>query len=112
MHYSAWKKSISLQREDFCLNAVFGDELDLHAIAGVDVPLGGDDEDVLHDAHHFVRGERLLLVLSVLVADQVVENGHDEVLAGAHTSVVIALEGTHGVVSIHCSFAYMQMEVR
>jgi hypothetical protein len=50
--------------------------------------------------------------LSVLVTDQVVEDGHDEVLAGAHTSIVIALERTHGIVSIHCSFAYTQMEVK
>ena len=48
------RRSISLQREDFCLDAVFGDELDLHAVAGVDVPFGGDDEDVLHEAHHLV----------------------------------------------------------
>lgn len=36
----------------------------------------------------------------VTVAHQVVEQGHDEVLSGAHGAVVIALKGANGVIAV------------
>jgi hypothetical protein len=66
-HYAV--RLVGLEGEDLGGDASPLEHLDLDAVAGVDVALGGRDEDVLHDGHHLLRGQRLLLVQTVLVAN-------------------------------------------
>lgn len=60
---------VVLEGEYFRGNASLSDDLDLDAVSSVDVALGGDHEDVLHDGHHLLGRELLLLVQPVLVAN-------------------------------------------
>jgi hypothetical protein len=38
---------------------------------------------------------------------QVVQNGHNIVLTRAHAAIVVALEGTNGIVSVHGPLAFL-----
>jgi hypothetical protein len=66
-HYAV--RLVGLEGEDLGSDASPLEHLDLDAVSGVDIALGGRDEDVLHDGHHLLRGQRLLLVQTVLVPD-------------------------------------------
>ena len=41
----------------------------------------------------------------VVPSYQVVDDGNDEVLSGAHGAIVVALEGPHRIVAVYCSLA-------
>lgn len=58
-----------LEGENFRGDARLSDDLDLNAVSSVDITLGGDHEDLLHDGHHLLGSEGLLLVQPVLVAN-------------------------------------------
>lgn len=60
---------VVLEGENFRGDARLSDDLDLHTVSGVYVTLRGDHKDLLHDGHHFLGSERLLLVQPVLVAN-------------------------------------------
>jgi len=60
---------VVLEGENFSGDARLSDDLDLHAVSGVDVTLSGDHKDLLHDGHHLLGSEGLLLVQPVLVAN-------------------------------------------
>ncbi len=63
------KHLVVLEGENFRGDARLSDDLDLHTVSGVDVTLSGDHKDLLHDGHHLLGSERLLLVQPVLVTD-------------------------------------------
>lgn len=60
---------VVLEGEDFSGDARLTDDLNFDTVSGVDVTLGGDDEDLLHDGHHLLCREGLLLVQPVLVTN-------------------------------------------
>ena len=58
------------EREAFGLDAIFGDDVELDFVAGVDVTLGGGNEDILHQIHRLLlRQRKLRHVLHVFKAD-------------------------------------------
>lgn len=58
-----------LEGKDFRRNARLSDDLDFNAVSSVDVAFSGDHKDFLHDGHHLLGSEGLLLVQPVLVAN-------------------------------------------
>jgi hypothetical protein len=60
---------VRLQLEDFSGYAPFADDLNLYAIAGVDVTLCGDHKEVFHDGYRLVGRERFLRIQTILVAN-------------------------------------------
>ena len=83
-HHQAGQKSdtlpasVAAQGEHLLRDAVLGDDLDGHGVAGVDVALAGRGEHVLDDADRLPHGQRLRLhVLLVLVVDLVVQQWLD-----------------------------------
>ena len=67
-HNSVARCLILLELEDLRGDAALADELDLHRVARVDVPLRHRHEHVLHDGHRLLGRDALLRVVSVLVA--------------------------------------------
>ena len=64
------------ERESLGLDAIFGDDVKLHLIAGVDVALGSGNEDVFHQIHGFFLGQRSFLhILHVFEADLNIGDG-------------------------------------
>jgi hypothetical protein len=65
---------ILLQGEYFGSDGVLFDNLDLDAVARIDVSLSHDYEDILNDGYHFFHRQRLLLVEPVLMPDLTCEH--------------------------------------
>jgi len=66
--------SISSEGESLDPDTILGDDVEAKAVTGVDLPLGGRDEDIMDDADGFLHGDLDGLVNSghVLLSDLVV----------------------------------------
>jgi hypothetical protein len=96
---------ILLELEHLLCDSSLGDDVNFDAVSRVDVALACSHEAFLDKLDRLGGGERGLRVRSVLPADEVVQQGNDQLLAGALRCILYSLEGAHRVVSENCAFA-------
>ena len=100
---------IPSQSDGPLLNAVLGDDFEGDFVAGVDLALGGRDEEVVDEVGGFVQGELLVFVdvLHVLEADLVVQERLEEGYGGSTGAIGVLFAMAHRVVGVHHALAIL-----
>lgn len=106
-HWALPLDLILLQLEDFCGNTILLDQLDFNTVTSVDVTLSGDNEQLLDDRDDLLLRQSSLLIQTILMSDQIVQQRPQEVLSRAHATIIVAFERTNGVVAVNAAFSFV-----